>query len=124
MRGAGMPDGIYKLADADVEVRDGRTYYGSHGGLAGSVTYMAQEVQRLREYGINEEVVLVDNSEKEVIMARTLPAILSTQRLEDRKYQYRLKVVCVSAESEWSEWTSASSDLCITPKHVKPFILQ
>lgn len=57
MRGAGMPNGIYKLADADVEVRDGRTYYGPNGGLAGSVTYMSQEVQRLRDYGVEDDLI-------------------------------------------------------------------
>lgn len=57
MRGAGMPDGLYKLADADVLVKNGRTYYGEHGGLAGSVTYMAQEVERLKEFGISEDII-------------------------------------------------------------------
>lgn len=53
MRGAGMPDGVYKLADADVTVKDGRTYYGPGGNLAGSVTNMAQEASRLVSFGID-----------------------------------------------------------------------
>ncbi|MBR6483942.1 MAG: amidohydrolase family protein [Clostridiales bacterium] len=57
MRGARMPDGIYKLAAADVEVRDGRTYFGEEGGLAGSVTYMKQEAERLCSFGIPEDKV-------------------------------------------------------------------
>lgn len=57
MRGSGMPDGMYKLADVDVEVKNGRTYYGPNGGLAGSVTYMAQEAERLIEYGMTQEQV-------------------------------------------------------------------
>lgn len=57
MRGCGMPDGTYKLSDVDVCVRDGRTYYGLDGGLAGSVTYMEQEAERLIEFGITKEQV-------------------------------------------------------------------
>ncbi|MCQ2516785.1 MAG: amidohydrolase family protein [Saccharofermentans sp.] len=57
MRGSGMPDGLYKLANVDVIVKDGRTYYGPNGGLAGSVTYMNQEASRLLEYGISENQV-------------------------------------------------------------------
>lgn len=57
MRGAGMPDGVYKLADADVTVKGGRTYYGESGGLAGSVTNMAQEVKNLISYGIDTHKV-------------------------------------------------------------------
>lgn len=53
MRGAGMPDGTYKLADADVTVKDGRTYYGEGGNLAGSVTNMRQEASRLLSFGID-----------------------------------------------------------------------
>ncbi len=57
MRGSGMPDGKYKLADVDVEVKNGRTYYGTNGGLAGSVTYMDEEARRLIEFGMTEEQV-------------------------------------------------------------------
>lgn len=53
MRGAGAPDGVYKLADADVTVKDGRTYYGKGNILAGSVTNMAQEASRLLSFGID-----------------------------------------------------------------------
>lgn len=53
MRGAGMPDGIYKLATADVEVKGGRTYFGEHGGLAGSVTNIGEEVMKLHSYGVD-----------------------------------------------------------------------
>lgn len=57
MRGAGMPDGTYKLADADVTVRGGRTYYGEGGNLAGSVTNMGEEASRLISYGIDPGIV-------------------------------------------------------------------
>ena len=53
MRGAGMPDGTYKLGDADVLVKGGRTYYGPAGNLAGSVTNMSEEAQRLICFGID-----------------------------------------------------------------------
>ena len=64
MRGAGMPDGMYKLADADVTVKGGRTYYGEGGNLAGSVTNMSEEASRLISFGVAPEKVLkacVDN---------------------------------------------------------------
>ncbi|MCR5592728.1 MAG: N-acetylglucosamine-6-phosphate deacetylase [Saccharofermentans sp.] len=57
MRGAGMPDGVYKLADADVTVKSGRTYYGKNGSLAGSVTNMKQEADNLISYGIDPQKV-------------------------------------------------------------------
>ena len=57
MRGAGMPDGEYKLADADVTVKGGRTYYGPGGNLAGSVTNMGQEASRLLSFGIGPEKI-------------------------------------------------------------------
>ena len=57
MRGAGMPDGVYKLADADVTVRNGRTYYGPGGNLAGSVTNMGEEEKRLISFGIDPSMV-------------------------------------------------------------------
>ena len=57
MRGAGMPDGVYKLADADVTVRNGRTYYGPDGNLAGSVTNMGEEEKRLISFGIDPSMV-------------------------------------------------------------------
>ncbi len=57
MRGAGMPDGIYKLADADVMVKDGRTYYGPGGNLAGSVTNMKEEASRLISFGIEPSLI-------------------------------------------------------------------
>lgn len=58
MRGAGMPDGVYKLADADVTVKNGRTYFGEHGGLGGSVTNLAQEAERLFSYGIDMDTII------------------------------------------------------------------
>ena len=64
MRGAGMPDGIYKLADADVTVKGGRTYYGEGNNLAGSVTNMGEEAERLITFGIDPRKVrlaCVDN---------------------------------------------------------------
>ena len=53
MRGAGAPDGVYKLADADVTVKGGRTYYGEGNNLAGSVTNMGEEASRLLSFGID-----------------------------------------------------------------------
>jgi len=53
-----MPDGVYKLADADVEVRGGRTYYGPSGNLAGSVTNLAQEAHRLYSFGIPMDSII------------------------------------------------------------------
>ena len=47
-----------QLAEADVEVRGGRTYYGPEGGLAGSVTNLAQEAARLYSYGIDRELII------------------------------------------------------------------
>ncbi|MBR1797140.1 MAG: amidohydrolase family protein [Clostridiales bacterium] len=58
MRGAGMPDGEYKLADAAVTVKGGRTYYGPEGNLAGSVTNMGEEAQRLVAFGIDPSKIL------------------------------------------------------------------
>lgn len=52
MRASGMPDGKYLLADALVEKKNGRTYYGDLGGLAGSVTNLYMEYGRLLSYGI------------------------------------------------------------------------
>lgn len=52
MRGANMPDGEYALGNEKVQVRGGRTYFGPSGGLAGSVTYMSQEVKRLVSFGV------------------------------------------------------------------------
>lgn len=52
MRGAGMPDGEYYLADTKVTVKGGRTYFGPNGNLAGSVTNIAQEVSRLISFGV------------------------------------------------------------------------
>lgn len=57
MRGAHMPEGVYKLADTDVEVRNGRTYFGEGGNLGGSVTYMSQEAERLLSFGIPQASV-------------------------------------------------------------------
>ena len=58
MRAAGMPDGSYDLGGITVESRGGRTYFGPSGGLAGSVTSMAQEGERLYSFGISKETVL------------------------------------------------------------------
>lgn len=57
MRGAGMPDGEYLLGSAKVRCSGGRTYYGEHGGLAGSVTNMHEEYEKLISYGISEAAV-------------------------------------------------------------------
>ena len=57
MRASGMPDGIYDLGGTPVEARGGRTYFGSSGNLAGSVTNPAQEAQRLFSYGISKDQI-------------------------------------------------------------------
>jgi N-acetylglucosamine-6-phosphate deacetylase len=48
MSATGMPDGIYKLGDMEVEVRDGRCT--SNGTLAGSVLTLDRGVQNLMEF--------------------------------------------------------------------------
>ena len=58
MRGMGMPDGEYLLGPALVTKRDGRTYYGPTGGLAGSVTSVPEMVQRLLKAGIDEQKII------------------------------------------------------------------
>lgn len=55
MRGCLMPDGTYDLGGTPVEVYDGQTHFGPQGGLAGSVTYMAQEFETLKGLGIDED---------------------------------------------------------------------
>ena len=58
MRGSGMPDGIYKLGDTDVECSNGRTFYGRGRDLAGSVTNLADEYRNLLSVGISEERII------------------------------------------------------------------
>lgn len=58
MRAAGMPDGFYDLGGTRVESRGGRTYFGSEGNLAGSVTNLAQEAERLYSYGIGRYSII------------------------------------------------------------------
>lgn len=58
MRAAGMPDGTYRLGTADVEVKDGRTYYGEGRNLAGSVTNLSEEFMRLHAFGIGLDKAL------------------------------------------------------------------
>lgn len=58
MRAAGMPDGTYDLGGTRVESRNGRTYFGSSGNLAGSVTNLSQESERLFSFGIPEKSVI------------------------------------------------------------------
>ena len=58
MRASGMPDGTYDLGGTPVESRGGRTYFGSSGNLAGSVTNPAQEAQRLFSYGISRDLIV------------------------------------------------------------------
>ncbi len=53
MRGAGMPNGLYDLGGVEVEVRDGRTYFGKDGNLAGSVSCLTEEFANLYNAGIN-----------------------------------------------------------------------
>lgn len=57
MRGSGMPDGCYKLGSIDVLCKDGRTYYGESGGLAGSVTNMMEEAEILERIGISQKSI-------------------------------------------------------------------
>ena len=52
MRAGGMPDGVYDLGGTRVEARGGRTYFGPDGNLAGSVTLLAQEAERLFSFGV------------------------------------------------------------------------
>ena len=58
MRAAGMPDGTYDLGGTEVVSRGGRTYFGPSGNLAGSVSYLSQEAERLFSYGIPQEPVI------------------------------------------------------------------
>lgn len=58
MRAAGMPDGTYNLGGTQVESRGGRTYFGPSGNLAGSVTGLSQEAEKLISYGIPEKSVI------------------------------------------------------------------
>lgn len=58
MRGAGSPDGVYKLGPADVLCKGGRTYFGPSGNLAGSVTNMASEARSLCAFGIAPEKIV------------------------------------------------------------------
>lgn len=58
MRAGGMPDGIYDLGGTPVESRGGRTYFGPSGNLAGSVTNLSQEAERLLGFGISRSAVL------------------------------------------------------------------
>lgn len=58
MRGAGMPDGEYVLGDISVAVRNNRTYFGSGGNLAGSVTNLASEYKVLLDSGIDRTRVI------------------------------------------------------------------
>lgn len=51
MRGAGMPDGKYKLGNALVKVYNGRTDFGD-GRLAGSVSSVAEGVRNLVSIGV------------------------------------------------------------------------
>lgn len=57
MRAAGMPDGTYDLGGTPVESRGGRTYFGPSGNLAGSVTDLSQESERLLSYGISKNQI-------------------------------------------------------------------
>lgn len=58
MRGAGMPDGMYRLGNADVMCKGGRTYFGPAGNLAGSVTDMASEASNLLRFGIDPSLIV------------------------------------------------------------------
>ncbi|SMC35526.1 N-acetylglucosamine-6-phosphate deacetylase [Oscillospiraceae bacterium] len=58
MRGAGMPDGMYRLGSADVMCKGGRTYFGPSGNLAGSVTDMASEASNLFRFGIDTSTIV------------------------------------------------------------------
>lgn len=58
MRGAGSPDGVYKLGPADVLCKGGRTYFGPSGNLAGSVTDMASEAANLFSFGVDPDKIV------------------------------------------------------------------
>lgn len=84
------------------------------------------EIQlRNEELGTDIAKTLSRGSEGiKVTMARNLAAILATQKSSDRKYEYRLKVICPMAESTWSEWKDGSSSpsLYIYDNDVLPLI--
>ena len=54
---AGGRDGKSDRGGAEVEVMDGRTYGGSDGRLAGSVTLVSEAMQRLYSFGIAREKI-------------------------------------------------------------------
>ena len=58
MRAAGMPDGTYDLGGTPVESRGGRTYFGPSGNLAGSVSNLSEESERLFSYGVPEKSIV------------------------------------------------------------------
>lgn len=58
MRGAGSPDGVYKLGPADVLCKGGRTYFGPSGNLAGSVTNMGSEASLLCSFKVPSEKII------------------------------------------------------------------
>ena len=60
MRGSGMPNGYYDLGGTSVLVKDGRTYFGAEGNLAGSVTNLVEEFGNL--YGAGIDPVRITNS--------------------------------------------------------------
>lgn len=55
MRGAGMPEGLFRLGSVFVTVKDGRTFYGEAGGLAGSVSDLGKEAKLLFSLGLSPE---------------------------------------------------------------------
>lgn len=57
-----MGEGRYMLGNTEVEVRNGRTYYGENGGLAGSVTDMASEACVLFNTGISLRDIVLSTS--------------------------------------------------------------
>lgn len=85
MRGALMPDGVYDLGGTDVTVRNGRTYYGEEGGLAGSVSFLCDEFVKLIDIGVNP-IRAVDSVTDNPLMRlgimedETMPGVLDIGR--------------------------------------------
>lgn len=57
MRGAFMPDGDYMLGDVLVSCKNGRTYFGEGGNLAGSISCLPEEQKVLQGIQIPSEII-------------------------------------------------------------------
>lgn len=96
MRAGGMPDGIYDLGGTPVEVRGGRTYFGTEGNLAGSVTNLAEEAERLFSFGVPWKAVsgaLIVIPRKRLSIEKHGVSGLDTNNLNFVDDRFRLKCV-------------------------------